>query len=642
VLKPVWYKGFVHVADRARPKRILAEAMPYELALAIDRRLAALGRGLGAMRLWLGEGLARLEACGGVKALGFPTVGSYAQEALAMTGRQAVDARALARRLAGLPVVRAALVDGRLAWSKVELLARVATAEDEAEWVERAEGLTVRQLRALVKPDDLAAVDEDDVREPHTTLMMTVDRLDAMAFEGARMMVKALGAPGVDGAVEAILAEGLSEMVACVPDLDLPSGVIGLSDEARAWREELMRMRREGEEVCEAQGFGGDGGIEAISSSEPMWPSDGQEPVAPPSCDEASAIDRVLRGLAGEIGGRDLELGQLARRSFESDAWRRLGYATFEQYARERIGLSASSVASKIALARAVAQLPGVEDALVSRKIGACAAGLVARVAGPTTAQAWVERATARSVKLLREEVEAVELLARAEGRDVRRFEPPDEALVEEVHDVERAVIAALTDSVQMSVSRDAAERGDGAELQMSVSGDDDDRADEASVRDLPTRTLRLRVSEDTARFWRALERVHAGIWTGTSFVAFLARAVAKSWAGAIDRNAAGGEYADVYVRDRWRCRSPVCEDRNLTPHHVRFRSHGGGEGRDNIVGACARCHLELVHGNVLSVAGDAEVGGSLTWEAAGFRVVGRRLVGVVVGEVGVGGGCGG
>jgi len=639
----MWYKVAVHIADRARPKRLHAEAMPLDRVAAIDRRLAALGRGLGAMRLWLGEGLARLDACGGVKALGFPTLGSYAQEALGMSGRQAADARALARRLADLPAARAALVGGRLAWSKVELLVRVATAEDEAEWVERAERLTVRQLRALVKPDGIAENVEEDTREPHTTLMITVDRLDAMAFEGARMMVQALGARGVDGAVEAMLAEGLSEMVACVPDLDLPSGIVGLSDEARAWREELMRMRREGEEVCEAQGFAGDGEDDAHDPTDPADSIGAGGPVWPEG--DAVGIDGALRALASELGGRDLFLGQLARRSFESDAWRRLGYATFEHYARERIGLSASSVEAKIALARAVAQLPEVEDALVSGHIGACAAGLVARVAGPTTAKAWVERAKVRTVKHLREEVEAVELLARAEGRDVWRFEPPDEAMVEEVHDVERAVIAALTDSVQMSVSGEGDEEGDRSELQMSVSGNDDDRdderADEASVRDLPTRTLRLRVSEDTARFWRALERVYAGIWTGTSFVAFLARAVAKSWAGAIDRNAAGGEYADAYLRDRWRCRSPVCEDRNLTPHHVVFRSRGGGEGRENIVGACARCHLELVHGHVLSVVGDASVGGSLTWEAAGFRVVGRRMVGSVDG-VGVGGGRGG
>lgn len=614
----MWYEHLMHLALGARPRRMLAEAMPFEVVLATDHRIAALGRGLGAMRLWLGEGLERLEARGGVKALGFPTLGSYAEEALGMSGRQAADARALARRVASLPVMRAALVDGRLAWSKVELLARVTSPDDEAAWVERGEQLTVRQLRALVAgPRPL----DEEPSEPRTTLVITADRLDAMAFEGARLMVRALGARGADGAVEAMLAEGLAEIVARVPDLDLPSGIGGLSDEARAWREELARMRHEGEEACEGQGFGGDPDIPPIAAREPAWPEAGAGPVA---------IDAALRVLASEIGGRDLELGHLARRAFESDAWRRLGYASFEQYARERIGLSASSVAAKISLARKVASLPAVEAALVSGRLGSSAAGLVARVAGTATAKAWVERAAMRTVKHLREEVEAVELLARVEGRVVSRIGPPDEVLIEEVHDVERAVIATLTAPLQMSVSPDR-DSGD-------VAGD---AIDDAGVAGLPTRTLRLQVSEDTARFWRALERVHAGIWTGTSFVAFLARAVSKAWAGAIDGSGAGGEYADVYVRDRWKCRSPVCESRNLSPHHIVFRSRGGGEGRENLVGVCDVCHLDLVHGRALAVVGDGSVGGVLIWEASGFRVVGRS-VRSVRGAVGADEGCGG
>ncbi len=588
------YKAFVRRAmPNARPKRLLAEAMPRDEVERIDQRLAALGRGLGALRLWLGEGLATLEANGGVGALGFPTLASYATEALGITGRQAADSRALARRLTKLPALRAALVAGRLAWSKVELVARFATPDDEAEWVARAEQLTVRALRKLIDEANDEISDDEDEPTPKCTLMVTVDRVDAMAFEHARIMVQAVGARGLDGAVEAMLAEGLSEIVATVPDVDLPEGICGLSDAALAWREELLKMRREGDEVCEAQGFDGDPEVAPIEIHEPVFPGD------------ATEIDHVLRDLASELSGRDLELGHLARRSFEANAWQRLGYARFEQYCRERIGLSASSVAARISLARQVARLPVVEEALSAGRIGYCAAGLIARVAGPKTAEAWVERAAERTVKHLREEVEAVELIARAEGREVTRIGPPDEATLEEVHDVERAVIATLTDGFQMS-------------------GSDEAPPTPSLAQRLPSHTLRMTVSEETARFWRMLERVHAGIWTGTSFVAFLAGAVGRAWGGAIERARAGGEYADVYLRDRWRCRSPICGGRNVTPHHVRFRSRGGGEERSNLLSLCDKCHLELVHGGTLSVVGDASVGGVLRWEAAGFGVVGR------------------
>jgi len=103
--------------------------------------------------------------------------------------------------------------------------------------------------------------------------------------------------------------------------------------------------------------------------------------------------------------------------------------------------------------------------------------------------------------------------------------------------------------------------------------------------------TLRLSMSASTGRFWRALEALHAGSDDEGSFVAFLVRSVMRSWVG---MEAAPVAYGDVYVRDRWRCASPVCRSRNVTPHHVKLKSHGGGEERGNLVALCERCHLEL------------------------------------------------
>jgi len=34
-----------------------------------------------------------------------------------------------------------------------------------------------------------------------------------------------------------------------------------------------------------------------------------------------------------------------------------------------------------------------------------------------------------------------------------------------------------------------------------------------------------------------------------------------------------------------------------VTPHHIVFRSAGGGEDRSNLLSLCSICHLELVHG---------------------------------------------
>jgi hypothetical protein len=34
--------------------------------------------------------------------------------------------------------------------------------------------------------------------------------------------------------------------------------------------------------------------------------------------------------------------------------------------------------------------------------------------------------------------------------------------------------------------------------------------------------------------------------------------------------------YTDIYARDGLRCTNPFCTRRDSTPHHIRFRAHGG------------------------------------------------------------------
>jgi len=130
--------------------------------LGHDDRIATLGRGLGALRFALGEGPLRLST-GDIQDFGFPTFESYVREALGRTGRWGADVRGLVRRLRDLPHLRAPLASGRLSLSVVELVARLATSDDEAEWVDRvttAPGLNVRQLRAELKDRKLEVCDE--------------------------------------------------------------------------------------------------------------------------------------------------------------------------------------------------------------------------------------------------------------------------------------------------------------------------------------------------------------------------------------------------------------------------------------------------------------------------------------------------
>ena len=61
-----------------------------------------------------------------------------------------------------------------------------------------------------------------------------------------------------------------------------------------------------------------------------------------------------------------------------------------------------------------------------------------------------------------------------------------------------------------------------------------------------------------------------------------------------------------VYARERYRCSSPVCHSRNQTPHHIRFRSRGGDDSRENLTAPCACCHLDGIHQGNIKATGPA------------------------------------
>ena len=419
---------------------------------------------------------------------------------------------------------------------------------------------------------------------------MTVDRVDAWAFEQARLMVEAVGAMRGDEAIEAMLAEELGALLASHPDIDLPATLGGALDvdgaEARAFRLELAALRERAEAAVEAMR---PNEVVPPASLVVTWPG-ADDPTA------AAAIDRQLRSLAATLAMRDIELGELACAIVDHEAWRMFGYASVDHYCRERIGLAPSSVATRVALTRRFGNVPEVRTALGAGRICYESAALIARICGPANVQAWIERATQCMVKQLREDVDVIELLARLEGRSPSKLDPPDDDTRDAVDDIERAVVGAITGRTETPASQMS------EPMLETLSG----AAPEAG----PT-TLHLSLTESTGQFWRGLQRLHGQMSGGAPFVPFLVRAVLGTWR---DSTAANTAYADVYLRERWRCASPVCRSRNVTPHHVRFRSQGGGEERTNLISLCERCHLELVHCDKLRVSGQPPHG--LTWQA--------------------------
>jgi hypothetical protein len=143
--------------------------------------------------------------------------------------------------------------------------------------------------------------------------------------------------------------------------------------------------------------------------------------------------------------------------------------------------------------------------------------------------------------------------------------------------------------------------------------------------------TLRFRLTAETRRYYRWLERLFARRGPpGVSFLRFLCCALIEAWQPSLGSKE---KYAHIYARDRYRCVSPVCGRRDVTPHHLKFRSRGGDDSSENLASLCLWCHLEGIHGGRLSASPPAS---DIAWSigrTAHTEVWGRRRVVVQRGE---------
>jgi hypothetical protein len=316
--------------------------------------------------------------------------------------------------------------------------------------------------------------------------------------------------------------------------------------------------------------------------------------------------------MCSELSERDLALGIVAESARKAEIWRRLGFATEAQYARERVGISLSSLKAKRILAARTGRVPELATALSSGRVGYEAAYLLSRVVTPKTAGEWIRRAERRTVKHLREEVEAAELLIRMGlGRDQS---PLDDQSLEVLFELERGIAsgdllesAAVPEGAVLESETRATARGFEGETPSGTAGQMSGAAREARlVRRFGRVRLRWIVSEATHRFWRGLERVFIRVNAGVcrlqaSFLRFLCENFCRIWLPALRRerlrdSGEQPEYFRVYRRDAFRCTSPVCTRRDVTPHHLVFRSHGGGDEDENVASLCVFCHLRGIH----------------------------------------------
>jgi hypothetical protein len=635
----------------------------------LDAQLVAAASEEAGLRLRLGQVLEVMQRRACCFELGFSSLSAYALERCERGARWVEVACCLARRLEALPLLRRAIASGCISWSMGELLARVAQPESEALWLEVARGRTLREMRREVS--EFRDVDRDDAalreeREAPCTLTCTLDREEAWLLEATRALLEQFGTCSAEEQLEALLAEGQGALLAALPagamDVEVLDAVEGAQ---RRWREQLARWREEAEQRCEPRirdavlsrsvDTGANSGAVALQAARGSASLDGWK---------SRELDGAVRRLAAALAGHEAKLSQLLWRFHRADGWRRLGYATETQYARERLGMARSSTVARRALAFRLEALPHIAAALSQGEIGVEAALQLVRIAMPRTELAWLERARQRTVKHLREEVAAALVAVRLSGE--ADCPPPEAAELEGFQELERAVLSGQvwggtpnrrqpggapkladqprsdsrqSDSLRPSLRRPwrtmlgslTAWLAKGALAQaVQMSAPSDAGVPSRRARSAGRVEVRWRVSLELRAWWHSLEaRARRWLPRGMSWVKFLCLAFWEAWRHLLGVNVAWGQ---VYLRDRCRCSSPVCSRRDVTPHHLQFRSAGGSDEDENMTSLCTWCHLFGVHGGRIRATGSA---GHIVWELGSrqqpwLRVDGRERVAAV------------
>ncbi len=529
-----------------------------------ERRLAELAAAVGPLRRVLAAIVARLIESGAPARLCYARLGDYARERAGLSGRQLQDLARVHRALLGLPALDQALLANALPWSKVRLVARVATAEDERAWIARAQAVSTRRLEREVCEHTRACgqgESGDEADEPLTRVTVRCTPAVCERWALTREMAERVAGQRLrDGdALEWVVAEVLSA-------LPVDPAFTGLLDEPPP----------------------APGGVRRAPGWEPAAPA--RAPACPPPAEvaalaagledaDAFELDRCLRAAVRLEQTLDAAMAPWLRRVVCPEFEWRGDYQPLSSYAPEQLGMSASKARALIRLERACEVCPELRQAYRSGRLSwvkaRCLLPLLLLDLPGAWRPAWVAWAARVTVRRLERDVERALLLRAGHGPAFRRCQFRPERAQDPIPEGERQLCARDVDP--------AATQELGFRVPCSVA----------------------------ALFWAAREtlrkrlRVQGGppVHDGEVFDALMGAAV-RAW---LQRDPRARRPDPVIERDGYRCAIPGCTSRrSLHDHHVIFRSRGGNDEEENRLTLCAFHHQRCVHGQLMRVTGDA------------------------------------
>jgi hypothetical protein len=506
-----------------------------------ETQLAELAASVGPLRRVLASIAERLVTTRAHEQLCYARLSDYARERPGLSARQLQDLARVHRALACLPALERALVSNQLPWSKVRLVARVASGEDEAAWIARAHAVSTRQLEQLVR--ERARGDAaDDLGDGEPTTQIRVRCAPAVCEKWERVREVAERVAGArlraDEVLEQVVAETLSGVA-----IDRAHAE-ALECEPRTRREEAHTRAR-----LDARAAARRLPLPIAMLAENLDGADARE------------LDRRLREAVRLEQTLDATIAPLLRCVASAEhEWHR-EYWPLPLYAREQLGMSASKARALLRLERAGDLCPELRSAHRSGRLSWVKAQcllplLLLDVPGEWRHLwvAWAERVTVRRLE-----------------RDVRRA-----LLLRAGHDPAWQRCKLAPELAQAPIPP--------GEQQMCAHDVDLEA----------TQELAWRVPRDVAALFLATSRE-------LTFEAMLDHVLA-TW---LLRDPAARRPDPVIERDGYLCAVPGCTSRrNLHDHHVAFLSAGGSDAPDNRVTLCAFHHLRSLHAGRMRIRG--------------------------------------
>jgi len=630
-------------AESAYTERAAAQSLGGETHLS---SLAAAG---GPLRRALAALCGRLLDTQGYERLCYARLGDYARERAGVSVRQIQDLAHAHRAFADLPRLERALVANELPWSKVRILTRVATREDEEAWISHARTWPTRELERNVREARLrqgGPSDPAEGDEPRVSIRVRCTPAVREKWLEARDLAERVAGQRLraEEALEWVTAEAFSEVSAETARRHLSHAASPLLPKRSQSGSHPEPRVAEGAGVSVDPNGGPNGGPNgdgnALSSAvdaNPTRPATGpgtqvepcsvgpSYPSAGPSAQALALLEPLTADLdeidAFELDRRlcqafrleqalDAEIAPLLRVVTSTEYEWRTNLWTLAGYAGERLGISASKARALLRIERTGDVCPELRAAFRDGRLS------------------WVKAQCL--VPLLLLDIPGEIPAGERPTEECRTGDPPSPDVSMDapadwrrrwVAWAERVTLRRLEVDVERALLLragygDAFERckADPARTQDPIPASEQQKCAHSIDADA-TERLDWRLPPGVAWLFRAVQaefqaRLRAERDRSTSesavFGALLDHAI-STWRL---RDPSRSRPDPVIERDGYRCAVPGCSSRrNLHNHHLIFRSAGGSDAPVNRLTLCAFHHQRGIHSWRLRIQGHAPAG---------------------------------